>query len=137
MGSPDEVISVLAVTAAEEEVVFLEHLFSHSKWKLDVARSCGEARRRLQIGAAPVVLCSRHLPDGTWRDLLAESSAWPERPRLIVMARSADDQLWAEVLDQGGYDLLAQPLDTREVVRVISLAWRQWRSERERKPAER
>ena len=54
------------------------------------------------------------------------------RPRLIVLTGAMSDEVWSEVLESGGYDVLAKPLDAREAVRVVSLAWRQWRDTRER-----
>ena len=43
---------------------------------------------------------------------------------LVVTARLADEYLWAEVLHEGGYDVLAQPFAQEEVLRVISAAAR-------------
>jgi len=43
---------------------------------------------------------------------------------VIVASRLADERLWAEVLNLGGYDLLAKPFDRDELVRVIAMAAR-------------
>jgi hypothetical protein len=42
---------------------------------------------------------------------------------MIVTSRLADERLWAEVLNLGGYHLLAKPFDASEVVRVVGTAW--------------
>ena len=42
---------------------------------------------------------------------------------VLSMSRLADEALWAEVLNLGGYDLLASPFDPIEVDRVVTLAW--------------
>jgi hypothetical protein len=39
-----------------------------------------------------------------------------------VTFRTADERLWAEVLNLGGYGVLAQPFDANEVKRVAKLA---------------
>ena len=70
----------------------------------------------LSGGESPVVICERSLPDGDWKDLLGKT------PRLIVTSRVANEALWAEVLNLGGYDVLAQPFDELEVRRVVALA---------------
>jgi DNA-binding response OmpR family regulator len=44
-----------------------------------------------------------------------------------VTSRLADDRLWAEVLNIGGYDVLAKPFVPAEVFRTISLAWLNWK----------
>jgi DNA-binding response OmpR family regulator len=43
-------------------------------------------------------------------------------PDLIVASRLADEYLWAEVLNLGGYDVLAKPFNAEEVRRVVGLA---------------
>jgi DNA-binding response OmpR family regulator len=120
-------VSVLAVSPAEDDHVLLEHVFSHSNWKFDRVRTCGEARELLSRSGVGVVICGTELPDGSWRDLLEEVNRRPVPPRLIVASSLADDRLWAEVLDLGGYDVLGKPFDANEVIRVVSLAWRQWK----------
>jgi len=72
------------------------------------------------------VICERDLPDGNWKDVhnCAESVSNP--PLLLVVSRQADENLWAEVLNLGGYDVLMKPFDRAEVTRVVGMAWRQW-----------
>jgi DNA-binding response OmpR family regulator len=56
-----------------------------------------------------------------------------EPPPLLVTSRLADDALWAEVLNVGGYDVLAKPLDSEEVARVVSAAARHFDHECQRR----
>jgi DNA-binding response OmpR family regulator len=122
-------VSVLAVSPADEDHVLLEHVFSHSNWKFDRVHTCQKALEFLKRAEISVVICTAQLPDGTWKDLLGELKHQPAPPRLIVASRLADDSLWGEVLDYGGYDVLGKPFDPGEVIRVVSLAWRQWKYE--------
>ncbi len=73
-----------------------------------------------------VVITERDLPDGCWTDVLDVVSARPKPPVLIVTSRLSDERLWAEVLNRGGYDVLAQPLCADEVKRVGELARDYW-----------
>ncbi|MCL4402741.1 MAG: response regulator [Acidobacteria bacterium] len=129
MGVAEEIVTVLAVSPLEEDSRCLEHVFSHSKWEMHRVRTCHEALALLRQMEIPVIVCERSLPDGDWKQILAEASVQPTPPRIIVTSQFADDLLWTEVLDMGGYDVLGKPFDSREVVRVISLAWRQWKHE--------
>jgi DNA-binding response OmpR family regulator len=79
-----------------------------------------------------IVICECVLPDGNWRDLLSIMAPLAESPRLIVISAHADDLLWAEVLNLGGYDVLAKPLKLQEVARTVALAWRNWKDEWEK-----
>ena len=89
-----------------------------SAWNVYPAQSVNEAVEHLAIRRTPVVICESPLPDGNWKNLLGSV------PNLIVTARAADEALWAEVLNLGGYDVLAQPFDKGEVTRVVSSASR-------------
>ena len=77
-----------------------------------------EACGQLSSDSNPVVICERSLPDGDWKDLVGKT------PRLIVTSHAADEALWAEVLNLGGYDVLGQPFDELEVRRVVAMAGR-------------
>jgi DNA-binding response OmpR family regulator len=125
-------VSILAVSPADEDNVLLEHVFSHSNWKFDRVRTCHEALEYLTRTEVAVIICAADLPDGDWKDLLDKLKGNLVPPRVIVESQIADDRLWAEVLDSGGYDVLAKPFEQREVIRVVSLAWRQWKHESER-----
>jgi DNA-binding NtrC family response regulator len=129
--APDRTVSVLAISSHEEDHVVLKNIFSHSNWRLRCAKSLREARAWLQAHATPVVVCDAYLPDGKWNEMLAQAQSLPGQPLLVVTSRSADDTLWAEVLNLGGYDVLMKPFEHSEVVRVLSLAWLNWKSNRE------
>jgi len=62
---------------------------------------------------APVVFCERDLPDGTWKDLLDFGR------NLIVVSRVADESFWTEVLNRGGHDVLASPLEERDILHAL------------------
>ena len=97
---------------------------------LPIRRACGvhEALHLISQGLFSVVISERDLPDGNWRDVLEVTAMRPRPPVLIVTDRLADDYLWAEVLNLGGYDVLAKPFDRSEVHRTISLAWQHWQN---------
>jgi DNA-binding response OmpR family regulator len=134
---PERVVTVLAVSPFEDDHLFLRSIFGHSKWQIHSARSWGEAQAFLSRQPMPVVLCESELDDGTWKDVLGGLSAAPDPPALVVTSRLADEYLWAEVLNLGGYDVLMKPFESTEVFRVISLAWLNWKNTRERARAAR
>lgn len=70
------------------------------------------------------VVCERTLTDGSWKDLLEYESVRAGSTLLIVTSRTADAALWAEVLNLGGHDVLPQPFDEREVMRILRLRGR-------------
>jgi DNA-binding response OmpR family regulator len=62
-----------------------------------------------------------------WKQILTEVCQ-PAGIPLIVTSRVADERLWSEVLNFGGFDILVQPLDLHEVARITKSALR-WTQE--------
>ena len=127
---PERAVTVLAVSDSDVDHGCLDQIFRHSKWRMLSAHSCREALEILESTRIPVVVCEGALPDGSWKSLLNRFAQWSDEPLLIVTSRQADEHLWAEVLNLGGYDVLAKPFDRAEVVRVIGAAWLHWRQRR-------
>jgi DNA-binding NtrC family response regulator len=92
------------------------------------ARSCQEAFKAIQRHTPSVVACEGELPDGSWKDLVSQVHDLETPPPVVVMSRHADERFWAEVLNLGGYDVLAKPLERMEVSRVMRAAWRHGRT---------
>jgi DNA-binding response OmpR family regulator len=119
-------IPILLVSPHPADVAALRHILHHSDWEITHVETVNAARKHLSRHAAAVVLCERDLPDGSWSDILSTTSEIEQAPLLLVISRHADDALWAEVLNVGGYDVLLKPFDKAEVARVVGMAWRNW-----------
>ena len=127
---PEKIVTVLSVSESPDDHAALRLVFRHTNWVLLEASCCGDALARLRKQPVPVVICDACLPDGTWKDLLRYIAAQPEPPQLIVACRLADDRLWAEVLNLGGYNLLEKPFERSDLVHLISMAWLHWKHQR-------
>ncbi len=128
--TPETAVKVLVLTPFDEDYAYLRNSFHQTNWKVDRARSCAEAIELLTSSGYAAMVCEQNLPDGTWREMLEAIEVLPGGPVLIVASRAPDDTLWAEVLNLGGYDVLAKPFDRREIVRVLSQSWRHWKQTR-------
>ena len=89
---------------------------------VSVAPTAHEGLAFLRRQAARIVVTERDLPDGNWRQVLDALRPLTPAPLLIVASRHADERLWAEVLNLGGYDVLSKPFDPQELSRVLHLA---------------
>ena len=121
-------VRVLAVSPYDED---------HRALKAIFARSTSDALECLHSNPVGVVVCEHDLPRATWKGLFDELASMTHPPRMIVTSRLADDRLWAEVINLGGFDVLAKPFSKSEVFHVISIAWRHWMDEETRAVAER
>jgi DNA-binding response OmpR family regulator len=122
-------LSSLVVSPSGEDLSFLESRFEEAHWKLYTAGTYRDTLAELSKHQVPVILSECQLPDGNWKDVLSRLAPMPDRPRLIVFSRHADDRLWAEVLNLGGFDVLATPFRKEELVFAIGSAWLHWHSE--------
>jgi DNA-binding response OmpR family regulator len=113
----------LVVSSLEEDHAFLERLFSTRSWRFDSVSTVGDGIRYLRHHSPGLLICDERLEDGDWKAILDAVMKVACPPRMIVTSRLADERLWAEVLNLGGYDLLAKPFDASEVVRVVGTAW--------------
>jgi DNA-binding NtrC family response regulator len=117
-GDPVTVLAVADPADAE-----LRHVLSHSRWMLLEVPNIAEAVSRLEKSAEVVIICQPVLSDGTWKQLLDCTSYFLPPPPLLVASLHADDDLWMEVLNSGGYNVISKPFDLHELVRLVSLAW--------------
>ena len=121
--------TVLAVIPAGEDRTSLINILANFNWKLRFTHAFRETQ--MALNASPGVVISKvRLFDGyCWTDLFYEMQKMKHPPPLIVADRLADEQLWAEVLNLGGYDLLAIPFDAKEVLHAVNTACRRCENE--------
>ena len=117
-------ISALAVGEFEQDRPLLQ---TSSVTLAGVSSRPATAAGPCSVSTSPVqvVLAESEMPSWNWRKVLSDLRRLSQPPQLIVTSRTADDYLWAEVLNIGGYDVLPQPLARDEVERVIAAACRQ------------
>lgn len=119
-----EPANVLAVFSSSVDELILGKMLQSISCRRLWARSADEAIGILERTPIAVVICEQQLPDGDWRVILEATQAMPDPPLLVVASRSADDGLWAEVLNCCGFDVLAKPFRRDEVLYCVSCACR-------------
>lgn len=115
--------TALLVSNVEEDRQFLGEIFSQQGWMLYNAPTVSSALGFLRNRPVPIVITERDLPLGGWKDLLGAIQQLPRTPLLVVTAQLADEYLWAEVLNLGGYDILSKPFQVTELLWVLGSAW--------------
>jgi DNA-binding NtrC family response regulator len=132
-GSGVAPVTVLAIGSGPV-IEELRRILGHSCWRVHDCASLTQARTVLATLGPAVLVAGAVLPDGTWKDVLDHASRLPAPPPVIVAAPHADDELWMEVLNLGGYNLLGEPFDEHEVFRVLSSAWLRHKSQLQEQP---
>ena len=129
-----QTIAVLSVSSAEEDHFHLQDIFSSPGrtlypdigFTMTAKSTIAAAKSALQRGRMSIVMCEHDVSPGSWKELLDFVQRLPAPPPLIVTSRVADERMWAEVLNLGGYDVLAKPLNSEEVIRTVTSAWSLW-----------
>lgn len=118
-------VRVLAVFPMAEDRKTLCNLFCDLQWKAQFVESFGDVEEAFQEFRPDVVMTDTVLPAGEgWKDVLRSAQTRLGNLPVIVSSRLADERLWAEVLNLGGYDLLVKPFIAAEVKSVVYMACR-------------
>ena len=123
---PVDAIQVLAILPSEGDRQSLREIFVHSNWRLQFAGTLNELQEGLKSRQLGVVITDSCLSDCGWKTVLETADRMEGQPSVIVSSRLADDRLWAEVLNLGGFDVLVMPFERAEVLRCVALAWHDW-----------
>ena len=127
----DSGAAVLTVSSRNPSGDRLRAILHDRKFLTLEAHSVMDALRHLRRRHVFLVIVDGDLPDGSWRDLLTEAERVEQPPLVVVTAVHADEQLWGEVLNLGGYDVLVQPFNESEVERTTGSAMLQWQEQLE------
>ena len=98
-------------------------LFDGEKWEIERASGYQDGVRRLSEGKSyDLIVADAELPDGSWRNLMLFVQNAGRVCEMVICSRHGDQQLWAEVIQCGAYDLLTEPLERQEVSRILRSA---------------
>ena len=101
----------------------LLHLLGHHGLNVSLASTSMEARQKLMAPHTyELPLVDAELPDGSWRDLIPLLVSSNPPCEMVVCSRTGDERLWAEVIQCGAFDLISEPYEQQEVIRIIQSA---------------
>jgi DNA-binding NtrC family response regulator len=116
-------VRVLAVFATTEDRSSLSQLFRDLSWKAQFVENSDGLKDAFYSFQPDVVMTDCVFSaGGCWKDVLYAAREHSGRLPVIVACRLADERLWAEVLNLGGYDLLLKPFVAGEVEKTVSMA---------------
>lgn len=118
-------VPVLVVSPYPDDHVQLGKILQPERWDLRHAITCEQAQANLQRMPFSVVITESEGAGGLcWRKVFSIIGKLPfeTKPQLVVISNKADDRLWSEVLNMGGYNVLAKPFEPSEVAWVLEAA---------------
>jgi DNA-binding NtrC family response regulator len=117
-------VTVVAATGDDSFHFYFQEALAEAPATVVRACSNDEILKAVQRDRVSAVLFDQDTQGGHWRALLGDFAGIDRAPALIVSSRLADERLWAEVLNLGGFDLLLTPFRRDEVTRVVAAAIR-------------
>jgi len=111
--------TLLFVSPYREDAQRLSQMLSPLPLVFDHVPDLKHARVKLRHSRYGVILTEAGLPDGSWLDILSLARGMAPGVEVIVTDPYADARFWAEALNLGAYDLLAQPFYESEVRRIL------------------
>jgi DNA-binding response OmpR family regulator len=120
---PDLSIRAIFVGSDDSDFQHLCNIFRMMSWEISHVPTLRQALRNASLEQATHLLYEHlHGDNREWIKALEAADSLPQMPSFILVSRFGDEQLWAEVLNRGGYDLLLKPYESLEVTRVIRAA---------------
>ena len=116
-------VTIVALGFTAEDNRSLREICRETGWGVVECAELREAAPLLDAHNVRVLLCSERFENAGWQDVVELTAGRINPPTVVVVARHADETLWAEVLNLGAFDLLESPLDRGETVRVVACAW--------------
>ena len=113
---------VLFISPHPKDARNLARMLSSMPLTFEHVKDVEQARAKLLENGYGVILTEATLPDGIWLDVLGLARQTSPETEVIVTDPLADARIWSEVLNLGGYDMLAQPFYAPEVQRILSNA---------------
>jgi two-component system response regulator PilR (NtrC family) len=110
---------ILYISAHRDDARDLAQMLEGLPLILDHVGTLHHARTMLRQNDYDVILTEARVPDGSWKDVLHLARECPRELEVIITDPQADARLWAEALNLGAYDLVAQPFYRPEVRRIL------------------
>jgi DNA-binding NtrC family response regulator len=115
------------VFVPQEDHVAVAHILNRD-FKPLFAASLAEVLSILEQRAVPVLLCEKNTAGVDWKEVLEAVRAFPRPPHVVVVSKHADNHLFVEVGNLGGYNVIRTPYyeSVKEMIRIVRLGAHEW-----------
>jgi hypothetical protein len=122
------VIRIVALLSEDHDRSVTLRLCYANQWDVFFVSEVAEAREAIDRLKPQVVLFDRDLGGHDWRSAMSPLASCSNGACIFLVSKVLDDNLWSEVVSNGGYEVLHKPLREDQVFRATKLAWTYWKS---------
>ncbi len=115
---------LLLASDLDEDYQTLQALLRDTKWSLTRALSWNDVSAFYETTLNPVVLVDRYFQGSNWQSTVTSFLDPAPNGTVILLSDVSDPYLWNELVQQGGFDVLARPFDRAELLRTLAFAQR-------------
>ncbi|MSO20604.1 MAG: response regulator [Acidobacteria bacterium] len=106
-----------------ERQIRVLNILESEHYDVTLAADAGRAMMLLGFPAHfDLVLVDADIPGGSWREILQMVIASRPECEVIVCSRCGEEDLWADVIQSGAFDLIPDPIERNELLRIVNSA---------------
>jgi DNA-binding NtrC family response regulator len=121
-------VHIVCLVAEDADRSLVLQLCRRNQWGSSFPESRANAERALHEIKPQIMLFDRDIAGRDWRDFVAGFAAASSGVCIMLLSKVIDDNLWNDLVVNGGYEVLRKPLREDEVTRVVRMAWSYWSS---------
>jgi len=116
-------IPLLIVTSRTEDVEELRSLLRETPWELVDASRMEDPAVALKGAPVPILLFDRDTAGASWQVAMKRLIKSRRGVCVVLLSSVADQYLWDEVVQHGGFDLLTRPFRKEQVLSALMFAY--------------
>jgi DNA-binding NarL/FixJ family response regulator len=121
-------VNLVCFVANDTDRSLMESLGQRNQWGVSFPATGAEAERLLRKLKPQIMFFDRDLAGQGWREFAAGFAAASSGVCIMLLSTVIDDNLWNDLVANGGYEVLRKPLHEDEVTRAVRMAWSYWSS---------
>lgn len=121
-GHATALMPVLLASERDDDYQNLRALLHNSKWSVERAKSWNDVSSFCDRVVNQVVLLDRHFQGSDWRCSVSSLPNPAANRCLILLSDVSDPYLWNELVQHGGFDVLARPFECSALLRTLAFA---------------
>ncbi len=114
-------LPLFIVTSRPEDMAELASLLEETPWELIDASQDPSAS--LKAAAVPILLFDRDTAGACWQVSMRRLVKSRRGVCVVLLSNVSDQYLWDEVVQHGGFDLLARPFRKEQVLSTLMFAY--------------
>jgi DNA-binding NtrC family response regulator len=116
-------IPVLIVTSRAEDVAELNSILEGTPWELTNASRGEDVGAALKAASVPILLFDRDTASESWQKTMRDLIKLRRGACVVLLSNVADQYLWEEVVQHGGFELLSRPFRKELVLSTLVFAY--------------